>query len=192
MQHIYNIVGNWGWSIILVTLLIKLAFYKLSATSYRSMAKMRTLQPKIQALRERCQGDKAKMSQGMMDLYKKEKVNPISGCLPIVIQIPVFIALYWVLLESVQLRQAAFIFWIHDLSTPDPFYVLPLLLGVSMFVQQKLNPPPPDPTQAKVMMFLPFLFTFLFLHFPSGLVLYWVVNNGLAILQQWYVSKKFA
>lgn len=192
MKTIYNFVGNWGWSIVLVTVLIKLAFYRLSATSYKSMAGMRKLQPKLQALRERYGDDKAKISQATMELYKQEKVNPLGGCLPIVIQIPVFIALYWVLLESVELRQAPFIFWIKDLASPDPYHVLPLIMGATMLIQQKLNPAPPDPMQAKVMMFLPILFTGLFWNFPSGLVLYWIVNNTLSILQQWYITRKYS
>lgn len=192
MKTINNFVGNWGWSIVLVTVLIKLAFYRLSASSYKSMAGMRKLQPKLQALRERYGDDKAKISQATMELYKQEKVNPLGGCLPIVIQIPVFIALYWVLLESVELRQAPFIFWIKDLASPDPYHVLPLIMGATMLIQQKLNPAPPDPMQAKVMMFLPVLFTGLFWNFPSGLVLYWIVNNTLSILQQWYITRKYA
>lgn len=191
MKVIYSVVGNWGWSIVIVTILIKLAFYRLSAKSYRSMANMRKLQPKLQALRERYGDDKAQLSQATMALYKQEKINPLGGCLPILVQIPVFIALYWVLFESVELRQAPFIFWIKDLASPDPYHVLPILMGFSMFVQQKLNPPPPDPTQAKIMLLLPVLFTGLFWNFPSGLVLYWVVNNGLSILQQWYITRKF-
>lgn len=192
MKAIYNVVGNWGWSIVLVTVLIKLAFYRLSAASYKSMAGMRKLQPKLQALRERHGDDKAKISQATMELYKLEKVNPLGGCLPILIQIPVFIALYWVLLESVELRQAPFIFWIKDLASPDPYHILPLIMGATMFVQQKLNPAPPDPMQAKVMMLLPILFTGLFWNFPSGLVLYWIVNNTLSILQQWYITRKYS
>jgi YidC/Oxa1 family membrane protein insertase len=141
-------------------------------------------------LRDRFAGDKAKLNQAMMELYKKEKINPLGGCLPILVQIPVFISLYWVLLESVSLRQAPFIFWIHDLSLHDPFFVLPLLMGITMFAQQKLNPAPPDPMQARIMMALPFVFTFLFLFFPSGLVLYWFVNNLLSIAQQWVITKK--
>lgn len=191
MKSIYTLVGNWGWSIVLVTLLIKLAFYRLSATSYKSMANMRKLQPKLQALRERYGDDKAKISQATMELYRQEKVNPLGGCLPILIQIPVFIALYWVLLESVELRQAPFILWIKDLAMADPYHVLPVIMGATMLIQQKLNPAPPDPTQAKVMMFLPILFTGLFWNFPAGLVLYWIVNNTLSILQQWYITKKF-
>ncbi|KTD11827.1 cytoplasmic insertase into membrane protein, Sec system [Legionella gratiana] len=192
MKVINNFVGNWGWSIVLVTVLIKLAFYRLSAASYKSMAGMRKLQPKLQALRERYGDDKAKISQATMELYKQEKVNPLGGCLPILIQIPVFIALYWVLLESVELRQAPFIFWIKDLSDADPYHVLPLIMGATMLIQQKLNPAPPDPMQAKVMMFLPVLFTGLFWGFPAGLVLYWIVNNTLSILQQWYITRKFS
>ena len=192
MKAIYNVVGNWGWSIVLVTVLIKLAFYRLSATSYKSMAGMRKLQPKLQALRERYGDDKAKISQATMELYKQEKVNPLGGCLPIVIQIPVFIALYWVLLESVELRQAPFIFWIKDLASADPYHVLPIIMGATMLIQQKLNPAPPDPMQAKVMMFLPVLFTGLFWSFPAGLVLYWIVNNTLSILQQWYITRKYS
>lgn len=191
MKSIYNIVGNWGWAIVLVTVLIKLAFYRLSAKSYKSMAGMRKLQPKMQAIRERYGDDKAKMSQATMELYRQEKVNPLGGCLPILIQIPVFIALYWVLVESVELRQANFIFWIKDLASPDPFHVLPIIMGITMFIQQKLNPAPPDPMQAKVMMFLPVVFTILFLNFPAGLVLYWTVNNSLSILQQWYITRKY-
>lgn len=191
MKHIYQFLGNWGWSIVLVTVVIKLMFYQLSAKSYRSMAAMRTLQPKLASLKERYGEDRQKLTQETMALYKKEKINPLGGCLPTLVQIPVFIALYWVLLESVELRQAPFILWIHDLATKDPYYVLPVLMGITMFVQQKLNPPPPDPVQAKMMQFLPIFFTFLFLSFPAGLVLYWTVNNGLTILQQWYVMRNY-
>lgn len=191
MTSIYNVVGNWGWSIVLVTVLIKLAFYRLSAKSYKSMAGMRKLQPKMQALREKHGDDKAKISQATMELYRQEKVNPLGGCLPILIQIPVFIALYWVLVESVQLRQAPFIFWITDLASSDPYHVLPIIMGITMLIQQKLNPAPPDPMQAKVMMFLPVVFTMLFMNFPAGLVLYWTVNNSLSILQQWYITRKY-
>ncbi|WED42925.1 membrane protein insertase YidC [Legionella cardiaca] len=192
MKAIYSVVGNWGWSIVLVTVLIKLAFYRLSASSYKSMAGMRKLQPKLQALRERYGDDKAKISQATMELYRQEKVNPLGGCLPIIIQIPVFIALYWVLLESVELRQAPFIFWIKDLAAADPYHVLPIIMGATMLVQQRLNPAPPDPMQAKLMMFLPILFTALFWNFPAGLVLYWIVNNTLSILQQWYITRKYS
>lgn len=192
MKAIYSVLGNWGWSIVLVTVLIKLAFYRLSATSYKSMAGMRKLQPKLQALKDRYGDDKAKISQATMELYRQEKVNPLGGCLPIVIQIPVFIALYWVLLESVELRQAPFIFWIKDLASADPYHVLPLIMGATMLIQQKLNPAPPDPVQARVMMFLPLLFTALFWNFPSGLVLYWIVNNTLSIMQQWYITRNYS
>ena len=190
LKAIHWVVGNWGWAIIFLTVLIKLAFYKLSETSYRSMANMRRLAPELGRLKELYGDDKQKMNQAMMDMYKKEKVNPLGGCLPIVVQIPVFIALYWVLVESVQLRQAPFMLWIKDMSIPDPYYVLPLIMGVTMFVQQKLSPAPPDPVQAKVMMALPVVFTFMFLWFPAGLVLYWVVNNILSIAQQWVITKR--
>ena len=190
LRSIHALIGNWGWAIIFLTILIKLAFYKLSETSYRSMANMRRLAPELARMKELYGDDKQKMNQAMMDLYKKEKVNPLGGCLPIAVQIPVFISLYWVLVESVQLRQAPFMFWITDMSIPDPFYVLPLVMGVTMFVQQKLSPAPPDPVQAKVMMALPIVFTFMFLWFPAGLVLYWVVNNMLSIAQQWVITKR--
>lgn len=190
MLKIYNVVGNWGWAIVLVTVVIKLLFYHLSAKSYRSMSMLKKLQPRIEMLKERFGDDKQKLTQATLDLYRQEKVNPMSGCLPILIQIPVFIALYWVLVESVQLRQAPFIFWIHDLSQQDPYYVLPLLMGVSMFLQQRLSPPPPDPLQAKIMMLMPVVFTVLFANFPAGLMLYWFVNNTLSFLQQWYIMHK--
>ena len=189
LDQIYSVVGNWGWSIIVLTILIKLAFYKLSETSYKSMANMRQLTPRMQALKDRYGDDKERLNQAMMELYKTEKINPLGGCLPIVVQIPVFIALYWVLLESVELRQAPFILWIDNLSVPDPYYVLPLIMGISMFLQSKLNPAPPDPMQAKIMMSLPFVFTVFFAFFPSGLVLYWTVNNILSIAQQWHITR---
>ncbi|HFD92591.1 MAG TPA: membrane protein insertase YidC [Gammaproteobacteria bacterium] len=190
MEYIHALIGNWGFTIIILTLIIKLVFYKLSAASYRSMANMRKLQPKIVAMRERYGDDRQRMSQAMMELYKKEKINPMGGCLPMLVQIPVFIALYWVLLESVELRQADFIFWLNDLSSRDPYYILPLLMGATMFIQQKLNPPPPDPIQAKIMTALPIIFTLFFAFFPSGLVLYWVTNSALSILQQWYITRR--
>ena len=188
MGKLHSILGNWGWSIIVLTMLIKLAFFKLSEASYKSMANMRKMSPRMAALKERFGDDKQRLNQAMMELYKKEKINPLGGCLPIIVQIPVFIALYWVLLESVELRQAPFMFWLNDLSVKDPYYVLPVIMGVSMFIQQKLNPPPPDPMQAKIMMALPFVFTVMFATFPAGLVLYWVVNNILSISQQWYIT----
>lgn len=190
LKAIHAIIGNWGWAIIFLTVLIKLAFYKLSETSYRSMANMRRLAPELTRLKEMYGDDKQKMNEAMMGLYKREKVNPLGGCLPILVQIPVFIALYWVLVESVQLRQAPFMLWIKDMAIPDPYYVLPLIMGVTMFIQQKLSPAPPDPIQAKVMMALPIMFTFMFLWFPAGLVLYWVVNNALSIAQQWIITKR--
>jgi len=186
----HGFVGNWGVAIILLTLTVKALFYKLSETSYRSMAKMRKVSPRLKTLKERYGDDRQKMNQAMMELYKTEKINPMGGCLPIMVQIPVFIALYWALLESVDLRQAPFIFWIKDLSVMDPFYVLPIVMGISMVIQQRLNPPPPDPIQAKIMMALPFVFTVFFAFFPSGLVLYWVINNTLSIAQQWVITKR--
>jgi YidC/Oxa1 family membrane protein insertase len=189
MQKIYAVVGNWGWSIVLVTLVIKLLFYRLSAKSYRSMSLLKKLQPKINKLKERYGDDKQKFTQETLDLYRKEKVNPMSGCLPMLIQIPVFIALYWVLIESVELRQAPFILWIQDLTQKDPFYVLPILMGISMLLQQRLSPPPPDPMQARLMMFMPIVFTALFINFPAGLMLYWFVNNTLSYLQQLYIMR---
>jgi YidC/Oxa1 family membrane protein insertase len=190
LNWIQNYIGNWGWSIILLTLLIKLVFYKLSETSFRSMAKMRKLQPKMAQLKERFPDDRQRMNQELMELYKREKINPLAGCLPVLVQIPVFIALYWVLLESVELRQAPFMLWIQDLSAPDPYFVLPLLMGLSMLAQQKLNPAPLDPIQQKVMMALPIVFTVFFLFFPAGLVLYWVANNTLSIAQQWVITRR--
>ena len=187
---IHSILGNWGWSIIALTVLIKLIFFPLSAASYKSMARMRAVAPRMAELKEQHAGDRQKLSQGMMELYKKEKINPLGGCLPILVQMPVFLSLYWVLLESVEIRQAPFMFWLTDLSSKDPFFILPIIMGASMFVQQKLNPTPPDPMQAKVMKLLPIIFTFFFLWFPAGLVLYWVVNNLLSIGQQWYITRK--
>jgi len=183
-------IANWGVAIILLTVLVKAVFFQLSAASYKSMAKMRKLQPKMLELRERYGDDRQKLSQETMDLYRKEKVNPLGGCLPILIQMPVFLSLYWVLLESVELRQAPLAGWIKDLSVMDPYFVLPLLMGASMFYQQKLNPPPPDPMQAKVMQFMPIIFTVFFLFFPAGLVLYWLVNNALSIAQQWVITRQ--
>ncbi len=190
MDQIHKVLGNWGWTIIALTVLIKLAFFPLSAASYRSMAKMKTVTPKMQSIRERFKSDPSKMNQAMMELYKTEKINPLGGCLPIVVQIPVFIALYWVLLASVEMRNAPWLGWIHDLAAPDPFYILPVVMAVSMFIQTKLNPTPPDPIQAKVMLFMPIAFSVMFFFFPAGLVLYWVVNNILSIAQQWVITKK--
>ncbi len=185
----HSIFGNWGVAIILLTVLVKGVFYKLSETSYKSMAHMRKVQPRLMSIKEKYGDDREKLNQAMMKLYKEEKINPLGGCLPILVQIPVFIALYWALLESVELRQAPFMLWIRDLSTADPYFVLPVLMGATMLVQHRLNPTPMDPIQARVMMILPIVFTVFFAFFPAGLVLYWVVNNSLSILQQWYITR---
>ncbi len=190
LEHIHSLLGNWGWSIIVLTIIIKLAFFPLSAASYRSMARMRAVAPKLQALKDQFGDDRQKMSQAMMELYKKEKINPLGGCLPILVQMPVFLALYWVLLESVEMRQAPWILWITDLSIKDPYFLLPIIMGATMFIQQQLNPTPPDPMQAKVLKLMPIIFTFFFLWFPSGLVLDWVLNNILSIAQQWYITRQ--
>lgn len=189
LSWIHGYVGNWGWAIILLTVLIKAAFFPLSAASYKSMAKMRVLTPKLMKLKESFGDDKQRMNQEMMELYKREKVNPLGGCLPILVQIPVFIALYWVLLGTVEMRGAPWLGWITDLSVQDPYYILPLLMGVSMFIQTRLNPTPPDPIQAKIVLWMPIVFTVMFLWFPAGLVLYWTVNNVLSIAQQWQVNR---
>ncbi len=192
LDKIFGVVGNWGWSIIITTLLIKLAFYKLTQTSGRSMAKMRKLQPRMKALQETYKDNREQLSRQMMELYKREKVNPAAGCLPILIQMPFFFAFYWVLIESVELRQAPFMLWIDDLSSRDPFFVLPLLMGAAMLVQTRLNPAPPDPMQARVMQIMPIAFTAFFAFFPAGLVLYWLTNTALSILQQWRINKVIA
>ncbi len=189
LNKLHGFFQNWGVAIIFVTLIIKTLFFKLSEASYRSMAKMRKIQPRLAQLRERFGDDRQRFNQEMMAMYKKEKVNPMGGCFPILVQIPVFISLYWVLIETVELRQAPFALWIQDLSAKDPYFVLPVLMGISMFIQQRLNPTPVDPMQAMVIKFFPLIFTIFFLMFPSGLVLYWVVNNTLSILQQWYITK---
>ncbi|WP_114813957.1 membrane protein insertase YidC [Paraburkholderia kururiensis] len=189
LEKIHSVVGNWGWAIVLLTVLIKAVFFPLSAASYKSMARMKEITPRMQALRERFKSDPQKMNAALMELYKTEKVNPFGGCLPVVIQIPVFISLYWVLLSSVEMRGAPWILWIHDLSQQDPYFILPVLMAVSMFLQTKLNPTPPDPVQAKMMMFMPIAFSVMFFFFPAGLVLYYVVNNVLSIAQQWYITR---
>ncbi|WP_068635681.1 membrane protein insertase YidC [Thauera butanivorans] len=189
LSWLHKLTGNWGWAIILVTVLLKIIFFPLSAASYKSMAKMRVLGPRLQRMKELYGNDKAKMQQEMMNLYRTEKINPLGGCLPILVQIPVFIALYWVLLGSVEMRHAPWLGWIQDLSAKDPYFILPIIMGASMLIQMKLNPTPPDPIQAKVMMAMPIVFTFMFLWFPSGLVLYWVVNNILSIAQQWQITR---
>ncbi len=201
MMQIHKLLGNWGWTIIVLTILIKLAFFPLSAASYRSMAKMKLVTPKMTAIRERYKDNPQQMNAAMMELYKTEKINPLGGCLPIVVQIPVFISLYWVLLASVEMRHAPWLGWIHDLSAPDtlfgvipginmPIGLLPIIMAASMYVQTKLNPTPPDPVQAKIMLFMPLIFSFMFFFFPSGLVLYWVVNNILSIGQQWVITRQ--
>ena len=189
LEAIHKVVGNWGWAIVLLTIGIKLLFFPLSAASYKSMAKMRTVTPRLVALKERYGDDRQKLNQEMMALYKREKINPLGGCLPIAVQIPVFIALYWALLGAVEIRDAPWILWITDLSSADPYYVLPVIMVVTMLIQTRLNPTPPDPIQAKVMMMMPFIFGAMFFFFPAGLVLYWVVNNTLSIAQQWQITR---
>ena len=189
LSWIQNLVGNWGWTIIIFTILIKLVFFPLNQKAGKSMAHMKQLAPKIEAMKARYGDDKLKMNQAMMELYRTEKINPLGGCLPILVQMPFFIALYWVLLGAVELRNAPWIGWIGDLSTPDPFYVLPIIMGASMIVQTKLNPAPADPVQAKVMMIMPLVFSIMFFFFPAGLVLYWTMQNLLGIAQQWYINK---
>jgi len=189
LEFINKLTGNWGWSIVVLTVLIKLLFYPLSAASYRSMAKMRALTPRLTQLKERYADDKAKLNQEMMKLWQTEKVNPLGGCLPILVQIPVFIALYWVLLSAVEMRGAPWMLWIDDLSVTDPYYILPVVMMISMFVQIRLNPTPPDPIQAKMMLIMPLVFGVMFFFFPAGLVLYWVVNNLISIAQQWHINR---
>lgn len=192
MTWIHNILGNWGWTIVALTVLIKAAFYPLSAASYRSMAKMKQVAPRLQALKEKYGDDRQKLNTAMMEMYRNEKINPLGGCLPILIQIPVFISLYWVLLASVEMRGAPWVLWVDDLSAQDPLYILPIIMMATMFLQMKLNPTPPDPMQAKAMMIMPLVFGGFMFFFPAGLVLYWVVNNILSIAQQWYITRKMA
>jgi YidC/Oxa1 family membrane protein insertase len=203
LTQIHSVVGNWGWAIIILTVLIKLAFFPLSAASYKSMARMKEVQPRLVQMKEQYKSDPQRLNKEMMEMYKKEKINPLGGCLPVVIQIPVFISLYWVLLLSVEMRGAPWTLWIHDLSAPDtslsdlvglsiPIGILPILMAVSMFVQTKLNPAPPDPVQAKVMLFMPLAFSLMFFFFPSGLVLYYIVNNLLSIAQQWQINRLYS
>ncbi len=190
LKAIHGVLGNWGWAIVGLTVIVKMAFFHLSATSYKSMANMRRVTPEMQRIKEQYGTDRAKMSQAMMDLYKKEKINPISGCLPMLVQMPVFLALYWTLMESVELRHAPWLLWITDLAAMDQYFVLPLIMGLTMYIQQLLNPQPTDPMQAKVMKLMPVIFTVFMLWFPSGLVLYWVVNNTLSIIQQWVITRQ--
>jgi YidC/Oxa1 family membrane protein insertase len=193
LEKIHNVVGNWGWAIVILTILVKGAFFKLTEAQYKSMARMRKLQPRIDQLKERYGDDRQRMSQAMMEMYKKEKVNPLGGCLPILVQIPVFIALYWVLLESVELRQAPFILWIQNLSDRDPYFVLPLLNAAFMFATQRLTPAAGmDPMQRKMMNMMPLVFSVMFAFFPAGLVLYWATNAGLSLAQQYYITRKIA
>jgi YidC/Oxa1 family membrane protein insertase len=189
LDKVHGFIGNWGWAIIIVTFLIKLVFYKLAETSGRSMAKMRTVAPRMKAIQERYKDDREGQAKAMMELYKREKINPVAGCLPMLVQIPFFLAFYWVLLESVEMRQAPFMGWIQDLSSRDPYFILPLLMGAAMFGQFKLNPTPPDPVQAKVFAFMPVIMTVMFAWFPAGLVLYWLTNTLLSIAQQWKINK---
>ncbi|MFC5512470.1 membrane protein insertase YidC [Massilia jejuensis] len=191
IDQIHQLLGNWGWTIIAFTILIKLAFFPLSAAGYRSMAKMRVVTPKMQAIRERYKADPVKMQQATMELYKAEKINPLGGCLPILVQMPVFLALYYVLQASVEMRGAPWIGWIQDLTQPDPWFILPVLYAISMYVTAKLNPQPADPMQAKMMLFMPLAFSVMFIFFPAGLVLYWVVNNLVSIAQQWVITKRY-
>jgi len=192
LQQVHRFVGNWGVAIILVTVLLKLAFYKLTETSGRSMAKMRGIQPRIKSIQDRYKDDREQLAKQMMELYKREKINPVAGCLPIVVQIPVFLAFYWVLLESVEMRQAPFFGWIQDLSSKDPFFVLPIIMGIGMYAQFKLNPAPPDPMQAKMFAFMPVIMSVMMAWFPAGLVLYWITNTGLSIAQQWNINRVVA
>jgi YidC/Oxa1 family membrane protein insertase len=189
LEWMHRLVGNWGLAIIFATLALKMLFYPLAQYAGRSMARMRKLTPRIKALQETYKDDREKLGRSMMELYRTEKANPLTGCLPMLIQMPVFLAFYWVLLESVEMRQAPFIAWINDLSARDPFFILPALNGLLMWLQYKLNPPPPDPMQAKVFQFMPIVFSVMFALFPAGLVLYWVTNTGLSILQQWRINK---
>ncbi|TAK43466.1 MAG: membrane protein insertase YidC [Betaproteobacteria bacterium] len=191
LEMLHGLSGNWGVAIILLTVLIKLLFFPLSAASYKSMAKMKLITPRLTKIREMYAHDRTKMNQAMMELYKTEKINPLGGCFPILVQIPVFIALYWVLLAAIELRHAPFVLWIRDLSALDPYYVLPVLMTITMVLQTRMNPTPPDPVQAKVMQFMPYVFSVFFFFFPAGLVLYWLVNNILSILQQWQIQRMF-
>jgi len=191
LEHLHGLTGNWGVAIILLTVLIKLIFFPLSAASYKSMAKMKLVTPRLTKIRETYGNDRNKMNQAMMELYKTEKINPLGGCFPILVQIPVFIALYWVLLAAIELRHAPFILWIHDLAALDPYFILPILMTVTMVLQTRMNPTPPDPVQAKVMQFMPFIFSIFFFFFPAGLVIYWLVNNILSIAQQWQIQRMF-
>ncbi|MGH8034040.1 MAG: membrane protein insertase YidC, partial [Lysobacterales bacterium] len=190
LDKLYGFLQNWGWSIVALVLLLKIAFYWLNAKAYASMAKMKAINPKIMEMRERLKDKPQEMQQAMMKIYREEKVNPMGGCFPIMIQIPVFIALYWVLLSSVEMRNAPWILWIKDLSSPDPFFILPIVMTLTTMLQTALNPAPPDPMQAKLMWFMPLIFSVMFFFFPAGLVLYWITNNILSIAQQWVINTR--
>jgi YidC/Oxa1 family membrane protein insertase len=190
IDQLNTMLGNWGWAIVAVVVLLKIVFYWFNAKAYQSMGKMKAVNPRIMEMRERLKDNPQQMQQEMMRIYKEEKVNPMGGCLPIIIQIPVFIALYWVLLSSVEFRGAPWILWIKDLSAPDPWFILPVLMTLSSLLQTWLNPTPPDPMQAKMMWIMPLMFSFMFFFFPAGLVLYWLVNNILSIAQQWVINKR--
>jgi len=190
MTWLHKLLGNWGWTIVALTVIIKAVFFPLSAAGYKSMARMKKVAPRMQALKEKFGDDRQKLNMAMMELYRTEKINPVGGCLPMIVQVPVFIALYWVLLASVEMRSAPWILWVHDLASPDPWFILPALMMSTMFLQMKLNPTPPDPVQAKVMMIMPLVFGGMMFFFPAGLVLYWVVNNCLSIAQQWFITKQ--
>ena len=189
LEKVHGFVGNWGWAIVIVTILLKLLFYKLTETSGRSMAKMRTIAPRVKTIQERYKDDREQLAKQMMEIYKREKINPVAGCLPILVQMPVFLAFYWVLLESVEMRQAPWVLWIQDLSSRDPYFILPIMMGAAMFGQFKLNPAPPDPMQAKIFAFMPIIMTVMMAWFPSGLVLYWLTNTLLSIAQQWNINR---
>ncbi|RYH23640.1 MAG: membrane protein insertase YidC, partial [Alcaligenaceae bacterium] len=190
MTWLHTLLGNWGWTIVALTVIIKAVFYPLAAASYRSMARMKAVAPRLAALKEKFGDDRTKLNQAMMEMYRTEKINPLGGCLPMVVQIPVFISLYWVLLASVEMRGAPWILWVQDLSIRDPFFILPAIMMATMFLQIRLNPTPPDPMQAKIMMIMPLVFGGMMFFFPAGLVLYWCVNNTLSIAQQYYITKK--
>jgi YidC/Oxa1 family membrane protein insertase len=190
LDQLHSVLQNWGWSIVALVLLLKIAFYWLNAKAYSSMAKMKAINPKVMEMRERLKGNPQQMQQEMMKIYREEKVNPMGGCFPIMIQIPVFIALYWVLLSSVEMRNAPWVLWIHDLSAPDPYFILPLVMTLTTLLQTALNPAPPDPMQAKLMWFMPLIFSVMFFFFPAGLVLYWITNNILSIAQQWMINTR--
>jgi YidC/Oxa1 family membrane protein insertase len=190
LDKLYSVLHNWGWAIVALVLLLKIAFYWLNAKAYASMAKMKAVNPKVMEMRERLKDNPQQMQQEMMRIYREEKVNPLGGCFPILVQIPVFIALYWVLLSTVEMRNAPWALWIHDLATPDPYYILPVIMTLTTLLQTALNPAPPDPLQAKLMWFMPLAFSVMFFFFPSGLVLYWITNNVLSIAQQWIINTR--